>query len=173
MRKMLLVFGYELGSTFRRRSYLFATFAIPIIIGVIFLGLSSLQRSAPSAPTQSTSAPTELRAEGYVDYAGLIHALSPDVPPGTLVPYEDEVQAQQALRAGEITAYYVIPADYIASGDLIHQNLRILPLSLTNQVVLLSFSPPGEEAYLRKDLLEQEIIYDNFSLLTQVAGQPA
>ncbi|NLW72508.1 MAG: PAS domain-containing protein [Chloroflexi bacterium] len=59
----------------------------------------------------------------------------------------------------------------IASGDLIHQNLRILPLSLTNQVVLLSFSPPGEEAYLRKDLLEQEIIYDNFSLLTQVAGQ--
>ncbi len=122
MRKTLLVFGYELGSTFRRRSYLFATFAIPLIIGVILLGLSSLQRSAPSTPAQSTSAPTELLVEGYVDHAGLIQMLSPDVPPGTLIPYENEAQAQQALRAGEITAYYVIPADYIASGDLIYIN---------------------------------------------------
>lgn len=59
----------------------------------------------------------------------------------------------------------------IASGDLIHQDLRILPLSLTNQVVVLSFSSPGEAAQLRKDLLEQELVYDNFSLLSQVASQ--
>jgi two-component system sensor histidine kinase AtoS len=59
----------------------------------------------------------------------------------------------------------------IASGDLVYQDLRILPLSLTNQVVLLSFSTPGESAQIRKDLLEQELIYDNFSLLTQVASQ--
>lgn len=59
----------------------------------------------------------------------------------------------------------------IASGDLILQDLRILPLSLTNQVVLLSFSNPEEAMQIRKDLLEQELIYDNFSVLSQIASQ--
>jgi ABC-2 type transport system permease protein len=37
---------------------------------------------------------------------------------GKLRPYSGEAQAQTALRAGEITAYYVVPGDYVQRGDL-------------------------------------------------------
>jgi len=59
----------------------------------------------------------------------------------------------------------------IASGDLILANMRILPISLTNQVVVLTFSPPDSEFEIRRDLLEQEYRFDNFSLLTTLGSQ--
>lgn len=59
----------------------------------------------------------------------------------------------------------------IASGDLILATMRILSISLTNQVVVLSFSPPGSELEIRRDLLEQEYRFDNFSLLTTLGSQ--
>lgn len=59
----------------------------------------------------------------------------------------------------------------IASGDLILATMRILPISLTNQVVVLTFSPPDAELEIRRDLLEQEYRFDNFSLLTTLGSQ--
>jgi PAS domain S-box-containing protein len=59
----------------------------------------------------------------------------------------------------------------IASGDLILATMRILSISLTNQVVVLTFSPPGSELEIRRDLLEQEYRFDNFSLLTTLGSQ--
>ncbi len=59
----------------------------------------------------------------------------------------------------------------IASGDLILANMRILSISLTNQVVVLTFSPPDSEFEIRRDLLEQEYRFDNFSLLTTLGSQ--
>ena len=59
----------------------------------------------------------------------------------------------------------------IATGDLILATMRILPISLTNQVVVLTFSPPDSEFEIRRDLLEQEYRFDNFSLLTTLGSQ--
>ena len=59
----------------------------------------------------------------------------------------------------------------IASGDLILATMRILPISLTNQVVVLTFSPPDSEFEIRRDLLEQEYRFDNYSLLTTLGSQ--
>ena len=61
----------------------------------------------------------------------------------------------------------------IASGDLILATMRVLSISLTNQVVVLSFSPPDSEFEIRRDLLEQEYRFDNFSLLTTLGSQPS
>jgi len=86
----------------------------------------------------------------------------------------------------EISLYTLIPGDpdtnptgdqsrpvrlQIASGDLILATMRILSISLTNQVVVLTFSPPDSEFEIRRDLLEQEYRFDNFSLFNH-AGQP-
>ncbi|MEN6579596.1 MAG: ATP-binding protein [Anaerolineaceae bacterium] len=86
----------------------------------------------------------------------------------------------------EISLYTLIPGDpdtnptgdqsrpvrlQIASGDLILATMRILPISLTNQVVVLTFSPPDSEFEIRRDLLEQEYRFDNFSLLTTLGSQ--
>jgi len=38
--------------------------------------------------------------------------------PGGLIAYPDEAQAKQALIAGEIEAFYVIPADYLRTGKI-------------------------------------------------------
>ena len=59
----------------------------------------------------------------------------------------------------------------VASGDLILATMRILSISLTNQVVVLTFSPPDSEFEIRRDLLEQEYRFDNFSLLTTLGSQ--
>lgn len=89
-----------------------------------------------------------------------------------------------ALR--ELSLFSLIPGDpdtnptgdqsrpvrlQIASGDLILATMRILPISLTNQVVVLTFSPPDSELEIRRDLLEQEYRFDNFSLLTTLGNQ--
>lgn len=86
----------------------------------------------------------------------------------------------------EISLYTLIPGDpdtnptgeqsrpvrlQIASGDLILAAMRILSISLTNQVVVLTFSPPDSEFEIRRDLLEQEYRFDNFSLLTTLGTQ--
>jgi len=86
----------------------------------------------------------------------------------------------------EISLYTLIPGDpdtnptgdqsrpvrlQIASGDLILATMRILSISLTNQVVVLTFSPPDSEFEIRRDLLEQEYRFDNFSLLTTLGSQ--
>jgi len=86
----------------------------------------------------------------------------------------------------ELSLYSLIPGDpdtnptgdqsrpvrlQIASGDLILATMRILPISLTNQVVVLTFSPPDSELEIRRDLLEQEYRFDNFSLLTTLGSQ--
>lgn len=59
----------------------------------------------------------------------------------------------------------------VVSGDLVFANLRVLSMSLTNQVVVLHFSPPDEDQEIRRELLEREFRYDNFSLLTTVGAQ--
>jgi ABC-2 type transport system permease protein len=60
---------------------------------------------------------------GYVDLSGiLVDPLSPPSPepparPIPLIPYASEEQARTALNAGELQAYYVLPADYQDRGQ--------------------------------------------------------
>jgi ABC-2 type transport system permease protein len=51
------------------------------------------------------------------------------VPDGWLVPYPDVAAAQAALEAGDIGAYYLVPADYLASGELTYVCLEYQVLS--------------------------------------------
>jgi ABC-2 type transport system permease protein len=124
MKKTLLVLRNEIITAISRKSFLFTAFGLPLIAVLIFLGASVLKGGALSALTGSTvtSDESELQVEGYVDHSGLIQAIPEDIPADNLVAYPDEASAHQALRAGEISAYYVIPTDYIESGDLIYIN---------------------------------------------------
>ncbi len=138
MSKTLLVMRNEIISITTRKSFLFALLGIPLIAGLIFLGVSLLKGNKsglPSTPSGSGGGPdrSELQVEGYVDQSGLISALPPDVPDGILVAYPDEASARRALSSGEINAYYVIPPDYVQSGDLIYVNPNVTPLSSGSQ----------------------------------------
>jgi len=136
MKKTLLVLRNEVLSNVTRKSYLFIAFGVPLIAVLIIVGVRVLREAASDGAGGGSTGPSsapELQVEGYVDYGGLITQISPDVPEGILVPYPDEASAHQALSAGEISAYYVIPADYVESGDLLYVNPDVMPLSSGKQ----------------------------------------
>jgi len=126
MRKTLLVLRNEITTAVTRKSFLFTAFGLPLIAVLIFLGASVLKSDALGSlgggGTIGASDQPELQVEGYVDHSGLIKVIHEDIPQSILVAYPDEAGARQALSDGKIAAYYVIPADYVVSGDLIYIN---------------------------------------------------
>jgi len=124
MKKTLLVLRNEIITAVTRKSFLFTAFGLPLIAVLVFLGASVLKSDTLSSLGGLTggSDESELQVEGYVDRSGLIKVIHEDIPEGILVAYPDETSARRALNDGEIAAYYVIPADYIVSGNLIYIN---------------------------------------------------
>jgi ABC-2 type transport system permease protein len=59
-----------------------------------------------------------MAVEGYVDESGLVRAVPLDFPRDHLLAYTSEAEAQQALATSQITAYYVVPADYLERGEI-------------------------------------------------------
>jgi ABC-2 type transport system permease protein len=135
MKKMILVLRNEILTAFQSKSFLFFAFGVPLIAVVVVLGISVIKGDAPDAPVEpaDSTESTQLQVEGYVDHSGLIQALHPDVPPGVLVAFPDEASARQALDSGQISAYYVIPSDYVESGDLIYIDPGYQPASSEGQ----------------------------------------
>lgn len=129
--KAYLVLRYEISSTARTKSFMLVTFGLPLMAALIFLIVSLLGRNTTTTSSQvlPSTAEGSLQVEGFVDPGGLVQALGPEVPDGILIPYRDEAAARQALQAGHIAAYYIVPADYLVSGDLIYVNPRYTPRS--------------------------------------------
>ena len=118
MQKILLVLKHELITTLSRRSFLIFGVLLPI---AAMIGLSAFNRFSVSAGQQLDSEPGEqadVGVDGYVDLSGLIVALPEDVDPKQLLAFEQEADAKAALEAGEIGGYFLIPADYLQSGEL-------------------------------------------------------
>ncbi len=118
-----LVFAYELRRNLRRKGYLFTTFGIPLIAVALLLGYlfinSQNTGTADTNPTQTLADQFNFQnvgQAGYVDESGLLG--DPGDLSALLKPYADETAAQAAMGAGEIPFYYLIPADYLQTGDV-------------------------------------------------------
>jgi ABC-2 type transport system permease protein len=110
MRNFWIVARHEFRKKISSRGFWLLTLSIPLLLGiligvVIFLNVNG-----------NTKTPL-----GVIDRAGL---LDPGAwPPAEgrhipIVPFPDEAAAQQALEAGEIQAYYILPADYLTARSL-------------------------------------------------------
>jgi ABC-2 type transport system permease protein len=124
MNKTLVILRYEVFKTVRSKSFLFGAVVLPLIVALVMTGLSILRDDSGGAGSGSGSgsgsdAPEQL-VEGYVDPIGLITEIPADIPQERFMPFVDEDSAERALKAGDIAAYYVITADYVAQGDLIY-----------------------------------------------------
>jgi ABC-2 type transport system permease protein len=131
MKKVLFVIRQEIVNTLTNRSFLFAAFGIPVISTLAFIGLSYASRTAPGAVTGilGTDEGGTAAVEGLVDESGLIRTFPDSFPESTLKDYPGENEAQQALRSGEIEAYYLIPSDYLENGEIIYVQADFNPLS--------------------------------------------
>jgi ABC-2 type transport system permease protein len=63
----------------------------------------------------------------------LIHTFPSWLKTGTLVAFPDQPAASQALEVGQIRAYYVIPGDYVATGDIFYVRPDFNPLTAFDQ----------------------------------------
>ena len=95
------------------RRFVFGLLSVPLVIlalvGLVFLILAMENNTTPI---------------GYVDHSGLLAdplpAPAPEPPdrPVPVVPFATEADARSALEAGKIQAYYVLPENYLTTGEL-------------------------------------------------------
>ncbi len=126
--KTFLVLKYELMALLRKPGFLILAFGFPLI-GVLVLSGINLIKSGSEAESEADSASQELQVEGFVDQGRLIKRLPEDIPQGTLVQFADEELAAAALSEDQIAAYYVVPSDYIETGELIYVHPSLNPLT--------------------------------------------
>ncbi len=118
MRKSFLVAKHEYLKMVRKRSFLLGTLGVPLLIVVVMaVSIAIIMGGSNDTPL------------GYVDHADI---LDPDVQPPEVEmqiarerasdveirPYPDETAARAALEAEEIQAYYVVPEDYLTTGQM-------------------------------------------------------
>ncbi len=120
MRNTWLVIKHEILSTLGKPSFWLMTFLFPLLIIGLQVGSQVLGQNVMEEEVSNVTPANE--PIGYVDQAGLIQTLPDHVPPELLVAFSDEDTAHAALEAGDISGYYLIPADFFASGDLILVN---------------------------------------------------
>lgn len=106
MRNLLLIARAEYARLVKQRSFLLATLGVPLLIGIV---------SAVSALVAVNSV-ADTGPFGVVDHAALLGDVLPQASSyatASAVAFPDEAAARAALEAGEVQAYYVVPADYL------------------------------------------------------------
>lgn len=115
MSKISQIAQYEFKSALGNKWFVFMGIIFPIILGLVFLVVTNVRDSSEADDVDKT----QIEHEGYVDYSGIIKTIPEDLPKGILTEFSDEAGAQAALQSNEISAYYIIPDDYVTTGNLI------------------------------------------------------
>lgn len=130
MRKTILIFLNEFITTVTRPSFLFTLFGLPIIAGIIFSVLGTLNKNQPGQVESLFSPAVDVLPTGFIDRSGLI--TRPDLDP-QIIAYADEQKARQDLEQGKISGFYIIPENYLATGELTFVKKDINPLTAFDQ----------------------------------------
>lgn len=108
------IIHHEITMTLRRRSYLFVSFGIPLLALILVGAITLVQGGETAEPGTDNAPPVE--PVGYVDQSGLLDRAEPFA--GSLIAYADETAARAAIESGEISGYYLVPADYMDTGQV-------------------------------------------------------
>jgi ABC-2 type transport system permease protein len=125
MAKTIIVLRNEIYALISRRSFWFGVLGVPAIAFIIYAGIAWINRTQGGSSAGSgldigkvLEQPADDRPQGYIDQANIIREFPFDFAVDQLISYNGVDQARAALEDGEISAYYVIPPDFIDSGDL-------------------------------------------------------
>lgn len=125
MNALFLVMKNELVTKFTSKSYLFATFGLPIVSFLLFLVVAMIQLYSASLLREVTSNDSGALT-GYVDASGLIN---PAISESDLIAYPDEASARQALEADVLKGFYLIADDFMESAEVTYIQSDFNPLS--------------------------------------------
>ncbi len=131
MSKTWLVFRNEFISVVTRKSFLITLFLFPIIGMVITLVIGGLQKSSGSDTSSILNElmvpSAKVTLEGFIDESGIVNSI-PKGYENRLTRLNSEAEAQTALNEGKISAYYIITANYIDTGEVIYVRPDFNPL---------------------------------------------
>lgn len=129
MNNVFIVARRELATRLRQPSFYVASLVMPLLLVAIGFGLSvananTLNETVGNVPGSVARAPA--KPSGYVDQAGVVRTMPLEVH-AFFIPYTDETDAAAALRDGAITAYFVIPPNYLATGRVVRVSTQVSP----------------------------------------------
>jgi len=151
MHKIFLVVKHEIITTLQKRSFWIMTFLFPAIIIFFNVGTQVIAGSSfNNEDIESLIAGTGSTPQSvaYVDEAGLMDRLPASIPDGTLHQFASEADARAALESGEFEYFFVVPADYVDSGNLIVITRDFRPFNTPNEDLLsfvLAYNLTGDE----------------------------
>lgn len=145
MRNIWIVSKQEITATLSQASFWVMTFLFPaFMIGINLLTQLPLQNTA-QANTNQIEANTAL---GYVDPAGLVQTLPPELPAELLRKYPDQPSAQAALERGEIEQYVDLSEVNLPDRNLVVVQRTFNPLADTPEDLfhyLLVYNQVGDQ----------------------------
>jgi ABC-2 type transport system permease protein len=128
MRKILTVSKHEFLTNLRRPSFIIATLIVPALGGLALLVAAFAGGRFVTFFEQYFK--REPGKVGYIDEVGLFSPTLEEYA-DAFIPYPDEGAAREALLAGEIEAYLVIPEDYLETGRVLgYTKERGLPTAI-------------------------------------------
>jgi ABC-2 type transport system permease protein len=156
MNKTRIIFRHELTKVLRSRSYQVTLVLLPLVSFIIFFVLGQMQGTSQASVVTSIIAPApKTQVLGLVDLSGILKTIPPD-DTNAFTIFADQNSAQQALQSGQIDAYYLVPADYLQSGDVEYYTQDFNPLSGASQSGTLQY------------LLEANLLADQPKLLASL-----
>lgn len=132
MNKTILIIRHEFRRMVTRKAFIIITLAFPLL-ALLVIGISQVVTNI------GQPAPTEKLVFGYIDEAGGFSSFT-EQEGISLIPFETQNSAKQALTKGDITEYFIIPADYITTGVINRYTLaRELEISSRTYRVMNNF----------------------------------
>jgi ABC-2 type transport system permease protein len=120
MHKTLIIAAREFLTTLRRPGFIIATIGVPLLVALM-LFLSNQGQASDSLTGGNIGgvvAQQNIKPFGYVDESNTIRTVPAAFPPGLARAYPDHAAGQAALTTGAISALYVLPPDYRATGNV-------------------------------------------------------
>ncbi len=122
MQKIWTVARHEYLTHLRRKGFLISTFGMPILLILLF-GLIIVVMISTS----------QVKALGYIDETGLFHTINPRLNWRSALGdvevqrFPDLATATEQLKSGAVDAVFVIPVDYVNTGQVDGYALEALP----------------------------------------------
>lgn len=141
MRNVWLVVKHEIVTTLSKRSFWFMTLLFPLLmLGFSLFPSLFAQSAVEEAQSVTATANGAGTGVGYVDLAGVLTRLPPDVPGQRMQGFADEAAALAALEGGQIAQYFVIAPDFRLSGSVTAVTKELAPLASEGQENLLRYA---------------------------------
>jgi ABC-2 type transport system permease protein len=137
MKKILTIMRRECLNLIGKPAYWISLILVPFLVGILVLVV--LATGAGAAASAAATRASEASAQGVIDNAGILRNNAPALAAyPNLKLMDSEAAASEALAQKSINSYFVIEADYIASGRVRYIAEQFSPLDEEERTTTIS-----------------------------------